>query len=112
MREESCASLAERRRESRLPVLVMAEVRADGLSTLARVDNLSPGGALLSPVAGLELGMACQVRLPGYGTLTTRVVRAAADSLGIAFDAGDDRDRAIDPDRIFHRVRHGHIRKG
>lgn len=111
MRDKSCANLAERRRESRLPVLVMAEVRADGLCTLARVYNLSPGGALLTPVAGLELGMTCQVRLPGYGSLTARVVRATSDSLGLAFDGGEA-DLSVDPEQVFHRVRHGHIRKG
>jgi hypothetical protein len=89
----------------------MAEVRADGLSVLARVYNISPGGALLSPVAGLSCGMACQVRLPGYGSVTARVVRTTADSMGIAFDAVEG-EGAGDPDQVFHRVRHGQIRRG
>ena len=93
----------ERRRFSRIPFSVKAEMTAKNvLYGAEEINNLSIGGCVLSVTADLEPGTECRVRILLSGTnseLNVRVkgvvVRCGPGGVAVKFTS-------IDPDSLFH----------
>ena len=93
----------ERRRYSRVPFKIRAEMRVNKALWYAKeVDNLSVGGCLLPVAADLEPQTSCQVSILLSGRtsdlilkLDGRVVRCEKGTVAIKFTHND-------PDSLFH----------
>ncbi len=93
----------EKRRFTRVPFRVKAEIRIHNRSySAAAIDNLSIGGCLLPIEADVEPGTPCQLKVFLSGTnselsvqVAGQVTRCEPESVAIEFTT-------IEPDSLFH----------
>ncbi|MBW2078282.1 MAG: PilZ domain-containing protein [Deltaproteobacteria bacterium] len=93
----------EKRRFTRLPFRVKAEMTVnDVLYSAEEINNLSVGGCLLPITADLEPGSACHVRILLSGTSSELSLRVAGNVVRCDYGAIAVKFTDIDPDNLFH----------
>ena len=93
----------EKRRFSRIPFQVKAEITVDReVYPVAKINNLGIGGGFFPLVKGLAPDSPCQVKIFLNGAsselsirVAGRILRSSAGAVAIQFTA-------IDPDSLFH----------
>jgi len=85
---ESTADV-DRRRNRRLHLDMPVRIGLDGRGTMARLVDVSRGGAALEDGPALEPGMRLTIDLPGGGPLPARVIAREGRRLRIGFDGTD-----------------------
>ena len=101
--KRSLPMLDDKRRFTRVPFRVQAEITVDESSYYTEeIKNLSVGGCLLPVAAPLDVGTACHVRIQLSGTsselhieIDAQVVRCCAGEVAVKFTG-------VDLDSFFH----------
>ncbi len=94
---------SERRRFSRIPFRVKAEITVDDAFYSAEdIENLSVGGCLLPITADIKPGTGCHVRILLTGTSSELIIRIDGEVSRCIPEAVAIKFTRIDPDSLFH----------
>ncbi len=94
---------SERRRFSRIPFRVKAEITVDDAFYSAEdIENLSVGGCLLPITADIKPGTGCHVRILLTGTSSELIIRIDGEISRCTPGAVAIKFTRIDPDSLFH----------
>ncbi len=94
---------SERRRFSRIPFRVKAEMTADdAFYSVDSIDSLSVGGCLLPIKADIKLGTGCNVRILLTGTSSELVIRIDGEINRCTPEGVAIKFTRIDPDSLIH----------
>ncbi len=93
----------EKRRFTRVPFRVSAEITADDFSCRAEeILNLSLGGCLLHVKADLEQGMECLLKIIMAGTISELSIQVKGEIMRCDAGAVAIKFTGIEPESLFH----------
>ena len=93
----------EKRRFSRIPFQVSAEITVDReVYPVAKINNLSIGGGSFPLAKDLPPGSPCQVKIILNGTSSKLSIRVAGRLLRSSSGAAAIQFTSIDPDSLYH----------